>query len=82
MGTNGQYAIRVDHPTDIIWLFEDDPRIPENWRSKSFKETKPAEYWKKQGNDLVNVGKFYDAIEMYVLYNQSTRVSCFPSNTP
>ncbi|KAN0105814.1 hypothetical protein V8E51_008690 [Hyaloscypha variabilis] len=26
VGTNGQYAIRVDHPTDIIWLSEDDPR--------------------------------------------------------
>jgi len=33
VGTNGQYAVRVDQPTDIIWLSEDDPRIPTKWRA-------------------------------------------------
>ncbi|KAE9362710.1 SET domain-containing protein [Stipitochalara longipes BDJ] len=65
VGTNSQYAIRVDHPTDIMWLFDDDTRVPEKWRSKMFGQTKPAEYWKKRGNDFVNMGKFYDATEMY-----------------
>jgi len=43
VGTNGQYAIRVDHPTDIIWLSEDDPRVPEKWRSNNAELTKPAD---------------------------------------
>lgn len=66
VGTNGQYAVRVDQPTDIIWLSEDDPRVPKKWRTKSASVLKPAEYWKKKGNDLVGAGKFFDAIEMYV----------------
>jgi hypothetical protein len=64
VGANGQYAIRVDHPTDIIWLSEGDPKAPEKWRTKAFGEAKPAEYWKENGKDLVNTGKFYGAIEM------------------
>jgi hypothetical protein len=28
VSAGGQYTIRVDQPTDIIWLSEDDPRIP------------------------------------------------------
>ncbi|TVY93518.1 Histone-lysine N-methyltransferase [Lachnellula willkommii] len=65
VGTNGQYAVRVDQPTDIIWLSEDDPRVPKKWRTTSASAPKTAEYWKKKGNDLVGVGNFFDAIELY-----------------
>lgn len=64
MGTNGQYAIRVDQPTDIIWLFEDDARIPTKWRAPTADISKSAEYWKKKGNGRVGKGKFFEAIEM------------------
>ena len=70
VGTNGQYAVRVDHPTDITWLSEDDPRIPEKWRVKGVGDTKPADYWKKKGNDFVSAGKFYDAIEMFEFHSR------------
>ena len=66
VGTNGQYAVRVDQPTDIIWLSEDDPRVPTKWRTASTSAQNTAEYWKKKGNNLVSAGKFFDAIEMYV----------------
>ncbi|TVY47808.1 SET and MYND domain-containing protein [Lachnellula occidentalis] len=65
VGTNGQYAVRVDQPTDIIWLSEDDPRVPTNWRSTSASAPKTTEYWKKKGNDLIGAGRFFEAIEMY-----------------
>jgi hypothetical protein len=32
-----------------------------------FRQTKPAEYWKKKGNDFVNMGKFINAIEMFAI---------------
>jgi hypothetical protein len=32
-----------------------------------FRQTKPAEYWKKRGNDSVNMGKFINAIEMFTI---------------
>lgn len=28
VATSGSYLIRVDHPTDIVWLSEDDPELP------------------------------------------------------
>jgi hypothetical protein len=39
----GGYGLRVDHPTDIIWLAENDAIIPEKLRSKAANEIKSAE---------------------------------------
>lgn len=64
VATSGSYLIRVDHPTDIVWLSEDDPRAPVLWRTSTAITSKCADYWKKKGNDLVGTGKFYEAIEM------------------
>jgi hypothetical protein len=45
----GGYGIRVAHPTDIVWLPSDDPRIPSAWRTKSHRNEKTAEQWKQAG---------------------------------
>ena len=66
VGTNGQYAVRVDQPTDIVWLPEDDSRVPTKWRVPSASNPNSAEYWKKKGNDMVGKAKYFEAIEMSV----------------
>jgi hypothetical protein len=60
----GSYVTQVDHPTDILWLPEDDARVPLKWRPADGKVLKSAEYWKKQGNDLMGKYNFFEAIEM------------------
>ncbi|KAK0112749.1 hypothetical protein ONS95_014484 [Cadophora gregata] len=67
IGTNGQYAIRVDHPTDIVWLSENDHRVPTKWRVRPDDMPNAAEHWKKKGNDAVGKAKYYDAIDMGAL---------------
>lgn len=62
VGTNGKYVIRVDQPTDIVWLPEDDSRIPSKWRKTG--DPKTAEQWKTLGNEMVGKGDFYQAVEM------------------
>ncbi|EKD16905.1 uncharacterized protein L3040_001187 [Drepanopeziza brunnea f. sp. 'multigermtubi'] len=61
----GGYCIRVDHPTDIVWLAEDDARIPEKWRVKAAKMPKSAEHWKMKGNEMFGEASYYEAIDMY-----------------
>ncbi|CZT42233.1 related to TPR domain protein [Rhynchosporium secalis] len=65
LGTTGKYAVRVDQPTDIIWLADDDSRVPAKWRVLSDTVSVSAVDWKKKGNDFVGKAKYYDAIEMY-----------------
>ncbi|KAL2066486.1 hypothetical protein VTL71DRAFT_2557 [Oculimacula yallundae] len=65
LGTNGQYAVRVDQPTDIVWLADDDSRIPTEWKVLPDASSASAEYWKRKGNEFVGKSKYYDAIEIY-----------------
>jgi hypothetical protein len=60
----GDCYIRVDHPTDIVWLAEDDARIPEKWRVEAAQIPNAAEHWKKKGNEMVKEANYYEAIDM------------------
>ncbi|CZT13036.1 related to TPR domain protein [Rhynchosporium graminicola] len=62
---DGGYGIRVDHPTDIIWLANDDPRIPSAWKMCEKDNMKSVEEWKQEGNIHVNEGRFREAIQSY-----------------
>lgn len=62
--TDGRYEIRIDHPTDIIWLSRDDIRVPAPWRVRDTIVSESAEYWRKKGNDQVGKGDYFEAIEM------------------
>ncbi|KAF4633568.1 hypothetical protein G7Y89_g4550 [Cudoniella acicularis] len=65
VGANGQYFIRVDHPTDIVWLFGDNSRVPTKWRTSHANDPKSAESWKKRGDELMAKRNFFEAIAMY-----------------
>ncbi|CAG8983418.1 hypothetical protein HYALB_00000586 [Hymenoscyphus albidus] len=65
VATSGGYLIRVDQPTDIAWLADDDSRIPEKWRKPDVSIQQSADYWKKRGNELIGKENFFEAIEMY-----------------
>lgn len=58
----GGYAIRVDHPTDVIWLADNDTRMSLQWKANSASEVNSAEHWKLGGNKFVRTGEYYDAI--------------------
>jgi len=60
----GGYGIRVDHPTDVAFLSDDDPRVPDEWRLESENIKKTADEWKLEGNALMGAGKHREAIEM------------------
>ncbi len=61
---DGGYGLRVDHPTDIVWLSSDDPNVPQAWRA--CKDDKTADEWKQQGNTMVKTGDFRESIKRYV----------------
>jgi hypothetical protein len=60
----GGYGIRVDHPTDLLFLSEDDPRVPSEWRLESEDVKRTADEWKQEGNALMGAKKYREAIEM------------------
>lgn len=60
---NGGYGLRVDHPSDILWLSDDDPLVPAAWQMNKNRRSKTAEEWKQEGNTAMNTGKIRDAIE-------------------
>lgn len=78
MSTSGQYMIRVDHPTDIIWLPEDDVRVPKEWRCPflgvrpagpttpigNLSLTMGAAMLKDFGNQFYGQGKFVEAVDL------------------
>ncbi|KAH7407333.1 hypothetical protein BKA64DRAFT_705742 [Cadophora sp. MPI-SDFR-AT-0126] len=62
---DGGYGLRVDHPTDIVWLSHNDPLVPSAWRATQIESAKNALEWKQKGNDEVKEGNFREAIEYY-----------------
>ncbi|KUJ12563.1 SET domain-containing protein [Mollisia scopiformis] len=54
LGTNGQYAVQVDHPSDITWLSEDDTRIPTKWKAS---DANTGTLWSAM--------EYFEAIELY-----------------
>ncbi|KAK2627525.1 hypothetical protein QTJ16_003491 [Diplocarpon rosae] len=57
---DGGYGLRVDHPTDIVYLSSDDPIFPQAWKKES--SSLGAEDWKQRGNTNVQINNFRDAI--------------------
>ncbi|PVH83807.1 SET domain-containing protein [Cadophora sp. DSE1049] len=62
---DGGYGLRVDHPTDIVWLSNHDPLIPSAWRPAKVDSAKSGAEWKQKGNDEVKEGKFREAVKCY-----------------
>ncbi|PYH92661.1 TPR domain protein [Aspergillus ellipticus CBS 707.79] len=62
--SDGEFGLRVDHLSDIIYLPKCDPRVPPAWKPEVFNKLTSLE-WKEIGNDLFNLGRCYNAIECY-----------------
>ena len=60
---DGDYGLRVDHPSDVIWLSLDDERIPLGWRARISELEKTAEVLKDEGNLALKAGKLNNAAE-------------------
>jgi hypothetical protein len=50
---DGPYSLRVDHPSDIIWLDENDQQIPEKWRNIRNRIPNSSQGHREQGNACV-----------------------------
>lgn len=68
MMSDGDYGIRIDHPSDLIHLPRNDPRIPSCWRSSIKELESSAEYLRKEGNNYFNASNYHAAIELWVFY--------------
>ena len=63
---DGGYGLRVDHPTDLVWLSSDDALVPSAWRAPKVDQAQTGIEWKQKGNDEVKDGKFEEAVKRHV----------------
>ncbi|KAI9730320.1 MAG: hypothetical protein M1818_008223 [Claussenomyces sp. TS43310] len=62
---DGEYGLRVDHVTDIIYIEVDDTRLPSQWFPQVFDMDKTAGAWKSEGNDAMKRNQYWTAILSY-----------------
>ena len=60
--SDGNYGVRVDHITDLIWLPYHDEKIPLQWRPRIQEIEKTADQWRQEGNTAVNAGDYSEAV--------------------
>ncbi|CAI7667777.1 unnamed protein product [Penicillium viridicatum] len=73
----GEYGVRVDHVSDILFIPLFDEIVPSAWRVRIPEDELPqwmAEDWLRMGNEYLNRGKFYSATECY-----SKGLECSPT---
>ncbi|KAF4455900.1 TPR domain [Fusarium albosuccineum] len=63
--TDGSYSLRVDHPSDFIWLNEGDERIPAKWAPSVIELNKDSKSIRMQGNDAVQGQQWAEAHRLY-----------------
>ncbi|KIX98864.1 uncharacterized protein Z520_05325 [Fonsecaea multimorphosa CBS 102226] len=63
--SDGEYGLRVDHVSDVIYLPPYDERVPDCWQLKSTELNTSVDAWKTQGNDKFKEAKYRAAIECY-----------------
>ena len=65
--SSGDYGLRVDHVTDIIWLAQDDDRIPLGWAPRISEVDKSAKALKEEGNAALKAHEMNKAVKWYVV---------------
>lgn len=65
--SNGEYGLRVDHVTDIVWLAQDDDRVPLDWRARISEFDKTAKEWKEEGNAALKARDLHKAVKWYAV---------------
>jgi hypothetical protein len=64
---DGGYHIRVDHPSDVVFLETSHEIAPQAWKQKADnKSSKIPEEWKKEGDMMFLQKKFRKALKWYV----------------
>lgn len=59
---DGEYGLRVDHLSDVIYLQKDNARIPNAWQPRLLEIDDSAESLKTKGNLSMEKSKYWDAI--------------------
>jgi hypothetical protein len=63
---DGNYGLRIDHVSDLVWLFETDDRVPLQWRPQVIQLEKTADEWKSEGDGALRSQKFFEAVKRQV----------------
>ncbi|KAL3420666.1 hypothetical protein PVAG01_07111 [Phlyctema vagabunda] len=69
---DGDYGLRIDHPSDLVYLPSDDQRIPSFWKTGIEESKLSAQDLRKQGNDYYNDANYPAAVELYTKALKST----------
>ncbi|KAJ4245047.1 hypothetical protein NW762_014256 [Fusarium torreyae] len=72
---DGPYSLRVDHPSDIIWLDETDDRIPQKWREPDLGSNDGSKIIRAQGNEFVKRQDWSGALHSYSQAIQTAKTS-------
>jgi hypothetical protein len=67
--SDGNYGLRVDHLSDVVFLSADDGRIPSSWRRGSAEQSGASLAWKAKGNNHFGKSAYRSAIEWYVQWS-------------
>ncbi|KAH6855958.1 TPR domain protein [Chaetomium sp. MPI-CAGE-AT-0009] len=63
--SDGNYGLRVDHLSDILFLSADDERVPSSWQRELGEHGGTAPAWKTKGNHHFNKLEYRTAIQCY-----------------
>jgi len=69
---DGDYGLRIDHVSDLIWLSETDDRVPLQWRPRISQLDKTAGEWKSEGNGAMKSEDFFEAVKKQVVCSLTT----------
>ncbi|KAG9229870.1 TPR domain protein [Amylocarpus encephaloides] len=70
--SDGDYGLRMDHPSDLIYIPKNDQRIPSCWQPRVKELEVSAEHLRMQGNNYFNAFNYQAAIELYSRALKST----------
>ena len=60
----GGYHIRIDHPSDVVFLNPSDDLIPDAWKTdEGVKDVSRNQDWRKEGDMMFLKKKFRKALE-------------------
>jgi hypothetical protein len=60
---SGDYSLRVDHLSDVVFLTNDNTMSPASWRPRLQEISRSADTLKLEGNTLIGKGKYWQAID-------------------
>lgn len=60
---DGDYGIRVDHLSDLVFLPGFDERVPLSWRARTSPDENSSAFWKERGNEFFEQAFYRFAID-------------------